>query len=137
MTIGTRLLYGLMRCLSALACALPRKLSLGLGEAFAGFVWALYRASGVRDFVPGNIATAFSELGDRDVLQIGRRSLGMLTRAIVDVMRFPRWHAEGATLVDLRGREHLDAALAGGKGAIIATAHYGNWEVLGAALSQF
>jgi KDO2-lipid IV(A) lauroyltransferase len=125
-----------MRSLSALACALPRQLSLGLGEAFAGFVWALYRFSGVRNFVPGNIATAFPDWGERDVLALGRQSLGMLTRSIVDVMRFPRWHAEAAALVDLKGREHLDKVLAEGKGAIIATAHYGNWEVLGAGLSR-
>jgi lauroyl/myristoyl acyltransferase len=30
-------------------------------------------------------------------------------------------------LVDIRGREHLDAALAGGKGAIVCSAHFGSY----------
>ena len=31
-----------------------------------------------------------------------------------------------ARLVEIRGREHLQAALAGGRGAILCTAHYGS-----------
>ena len=30
-------------------------------------------------------------------------------------------------LVEVRGREHLDAALAGGKGAILCSAHFGSY----------
>lgn len=33
-------------------------------------------------------------------------------------------------MVELDGREHLDEALSHGKGCIILTAHYGNWELL-------
>ena len=31
-------------------------------------------------------------------------------------------------LVEIRGREHLDAALAGGKGAILCSAHFGSYD---------
>jgi KDO2-lipid IV(A) lauroyltransferase len=34
------------------------------------------------------------------------------------------------------GLEHLDGALAGGKGAILITGHVGNWELAGAALAH-
>ncbi|MCX6344491.1 MAG: lysophospholipid acyltransferase family protein [Armatimonadetes bacterium] len=33
-------------------------------------------------------------------------------------------------MIDMAGKEHLDEALARGKGCIIVTAHYGNWELL-------
>ena len=33
-------------------------------------------------------------------------------------------------LIDLEGAEHLDKALAEGRGCIIITAHYGNWELM-------
>ena len=35
-----------------------------------------------------------------------------------------------ALVAHVRGREHLDAALSLGRGAIIAAPHYGNWELL-------
>ncbi len=37
-------------------------------------------------------------------------------------------------LTDIEGREHLDAAVERGKGAMVITAHYGNWELLGAII---
>lgn len=42
-------------------------------------------------------------------------------------------HAPASNLAlvrQVRGREHLDAALSLGRGAIIAAPHYGNWELL-------
>ena len=38
--------------------------------------------------------------------------------------------------VKLTGQEHLEDALKLGRGAVLATAHSGNWEVLGAALAM-
>jgi KDO2-lipid IV(A) lauroyltransferase len=45
---------------------------------------------------------------------------------VVDVMRLRGRARSLARLVEIRGREHLQAALAGGKGAILCTAHYGS-----------
>ena len=46
----------------------------------------------------------------------------------IDVMRL-RYRARPLRrLVEIRGREHLDAALAGGKGAILCSAHFGSFD---------
>jgi len=46
----------------------------------------------------------------------------------IDVMRL-RYRAQPLRrLVEIRGREHLDAALAGGKGAILCSAHFGSFD---------
>lgn len=46
---------------------------------------------------------------------------------IVDVMRLA-WEGQAlARLVEIRGREHLEMALAQGKGAIMCTAHFGSF----------
>lgn len=45
---------------------------------------------------------------------------------VIDVMRLRGRAQSLARLVEIRGREHLEAALAGGKGAILCTGHYGS-----------
>jgi KDO2-lipid IV(A) lauroyltransferase len=46
----------------------------------------------------------------------------------IDVMRL-RYRARPLRrLVEIRGREHLEAALAGGKGAIVCSAHFGSFD---------
>ena len=46
----------------------------------------------------------------------------------VDVKRLRRKARPLQRLVEIRGREHLEAALAGGKGAIICSAHFGSFD---------
>lgn len=43
---------------------------------------------------------------------------------VIDVMRLRGSAQSLRRLVEIRGREHLDAALAGGKGALLSTAHF-------------
>ncbi|NNF05932.1 MAG: lysophospholipid acyltransferase family protein [Candidatus Eisenbacteria bacterium] len=58
-------------------------------------------------------------------------------RNAYDFLRYPRLSPERRkSLVELEGREHLEAARRQGKGAILATAHWGSWEVLAAHLSS-
>jgi KDO2-lipid IV(A) lauroyltransferase len=46
---------------------------------------------------------------------------------VVDVMRLRGRARSLGRLVEIRGREHLEAALAGGKGAVLCTAHFGSY----------
>jgi KDO2-lipid IV(A) lauroyltransferase len=47
---------------------------------------------------------------------------------VIDLMRLRGRGRSLGRLVELRGREHLDAALAGGKGAILCSAHFGSYD---------
>jgi Kdo2-lipid IVA lauroyltransferase/acyltransferase len=46
----------------------------------------------------------------------------------VDVMRMRHRARSLRRLVEIRGQEHLDAALSGGKGAIVCSAHFGSFD---------
>jgi phosphatidylinositol dimannoside acyltransferase len=69
--------------------------------------------------------------------QVAREWFRLASCDAVDVMRLRRSGRPLAKLVEIRGREHLEAALAAGKGAIICSGHFGSFDsafsMLGAA----
>jgi KDO2-lipid IV(A) lauroyltransferase len=58
-------------------------------------------------------------------------------RYTVDFIRYSRYDAGqlAAMVREFNGRENLEEALAAGQGVILVTAHLGNWELGGSALS--
>ena len=55
---------------------------------------------------------------------------------LIEVLRYPLINqANFRNLVHFEGLEHLEEAYAEGRGVIMCTAHYGNWEMLGASMA--
>jgi len=86
-----------------------------------------------------NLTAAFP---DRDRLwheQVARGSFAQAGRTIMELL----WSPSLATLDDptevvrFESLDNLRDALAGGKGAIVATAHAGNWEITGIAAAHY
>lgn len=104
----------------------PAGFSKGLGR-FLGWTW--YRVIPIRRAVAReNIEQALGLAGpDRE--RVVRAMYLHLGESFVEFLRFA-----GATdqQIPLRieGREHLESALAAGRGVICVTAHLGNWELL-------
>lgn len=122
-----------LRTLAVLANAPPPAAALACGRALGRFAFAL----GVRRRVClQNLERAFPG-SEQQVLrqQLGRAAYEHLGMLAVEFLRLPRLRAEERrSAMDLVGAEHLQAAAASGRGAILATAHYGNWELLGAGM---
>jgi Kdo2-lipid IVA lauroyltransferase/acyltransferase len=75
-----------------------------------------------------------SPLPKAEVRRIARDSFRHLVCCAVEILHLSRESERRglSKIVTLGGREHFDAAIASGKGLILATAHMGNWEVMGA-----
>ena len=68
--------------------------------------------------------------------QIAEDSLRRFGRMVVEVLRFPLLNKDNISqTVKVEGLEHLEKAYAEGKGVIMCTGHYGNWELLGATVA--
>ncbi len=73
---------------------------------------------------------------DARALQIADGSLRRFGRMVIEVMRFPVLTPENINeTVKVEGLEYLETAYNQGKGVIMATGHYGNWELLGATVA--
>ncbi len=114
---------------------LPRSLSTLLYESFALSVYAM--SPRLRRRTRANLERVFPRGGgDRATRRMARACFRSLGRNAVDLPRLRRIsRRELLDLVEVRGQEHLDAALARGRGVIGIAPHVGNWEVLAAALA--
>lgn len=69
--------------------------------------------------------------------QLAEETFKNLGRSLMEVCRL--YHGRGLDIInniELRGREHYEAARAKGKGMILLTGHCGNWELLALGLSS-
>lgn len=128
------LAIGPARIACRLVSWLPHRLLLAIGAGLGVLAGALgIRRKVARD----NLARAFPDLdeaGRESILRRFYRHLGLL---IVEFLRAPYLHpATAEELVEVEGWERFEAAFAEGKGAIIATAHYGNFELLGSFFAR-
>ena len=103
--------------------------------AFGRLLGRIAHGLGIRRrIVDENLQLAFPDLGPRERCDIARRMwLGLGTMA-VEFLRSPRMTPEEVRrLIELDGWEHLERARAAGKGVIVVTGHFGNWELLATA----
>jgi len=85
-----------------------------------------------------NLELVYPELLSSQRGELHRRILRTTARQALETLRF--WtHPPAANLAQLRerhGQELYDAALASGRGLIVAAPHFGNWELLNQWLSS-
>lgn len=97
-----------------------------------------YRPLGIRrDVVRAQIAASFPELDAAGVDRIARGAYESLGRTSVEAAVLPTLGPRGVLDVveGAEGWEHVEAALALGRGLILVAGHLGNWELGGAYLA--
>ena len=135
MTTGQRLEALLARSLGLIVRALPGRAALLLGARLGD----LARWIGIRRAVAlENLTLAFPERSAaecRRILVAHYRDLGMMMCEAVRGVASLRGR-EGEVVALGRGLEHLEAAKRAGRGAIVLTAHYGDFGLIGAWLAR-
>lgn len=110
---------------------LPWPLLARLGD---GVAW-LWRRFDLREsrVARRNLEIAYPELPDAERARLHREILRTTARQAFETLRlWTRPHADNLRrlLVERHGVEVFDAAIAAGKGVIVAAPHHGNWELL-------
>jgi lauroyl/myristoyl acyltransferase len=89
--------------------------------------WCLrYRAEKRSEIVRNLRLVLGNELSPDQAGQLAREFFRTTSCEAIDIMRLRGRARSLGKLVEIRGREHLDAALAAGKGAILCTGHFGS-----------
>jgi len=108
-----------------LVARLPARLAYRLA-CWRGDLCLRYRAAKRVEILRNVRLVLGDELGREQAETLAREFFRMTSCEAIDVMRLRGQARALGKLVEIRGREHLDAALAAGKGAILCTAHFGS-----------
>jgi len=93
-----------------------------------------------REAVKDNIRTVFEDQGIRPAHRVidglTRKTFQSFGKYLADFIRFRKLTINGfREYVSIQGMEHLEAIRDSKRGAIMLTAHYGNWELGGAFIA--
>jgi KDO2-lipid IV(A) lauroyltransferase len=84
-----------------------------------------------------NLQKAFPRKDFRSLSRLLRRVYSHLAGVYVEFLKIPGLKEKYfKRKIKFQGLEHLNRALAGGKGVVAVTGHLGNWELLGAVLAR-
>jgi KDO2-lipid IV(A) lauroyltransferase len=126
-----------VKLVRGLATLLPRRLASAFGALLG---WKAYRVFRFRRRVSlDNIERARPFVSDSESAdRIACASYVNLGRSVMEFAAVARLDAAAIRdVVDIEGRESFDQALEAGRGAVVFTGHFGNWELGAAAAGAY
>lgn len=114
-------------------------LPLRLVYATAVFLADLHYLFAFRDrrFVRNNLRAIFPDKPKRQLRKISKMVFRNFAKYLADFFRFEKLNRQYIEKkIKLENLHYFDAALSRGKGAVVLTAHLGNWELGGVVIAQ-
>jgi KDO2-lipid IV(A) lauroyltransferase len=109
---------------------LPRKAALALGRGLGRLIGAIDRRH--LAIAADNLRHAFPDWNEARVLHTAHAVYAQFGQVLFDILWLEgRSRDEVLALCDVEGREHIDAIMGQGRGGVMVTAHFGNWELQG------
>lgn len=128
-------LYLGLRLVQGIVLLIPRGTALFLARKLSGAAFFLIHRE--REKTLRHLTLAYGkEKSPAEIRELGRRVFAHFAQIAVDVIRFPKLNREAWDRLVEKGDDlsKIDRVLSEGKGMILLTAHFGNWELMGAFL---
>jgi len=115
---------------------LPRRVSYGIGHVGTWIAWRLMRQTNAA--VAANLAVIFPEKSDAALQRDALNTYRQYARDTIDFVKALSASSEEAQRIfDLgNNRQLFEGVLAEGRGALLVTGHYGNWEIGGLLMGR-
>lgn len=127
--MNQRIEYWAFLLFRAIVLALPLKSAQRLGDIIGRISYLLI--SGRRRVALENLRQAFSEKSDTELRRIARDAFRNFGIAFAELLWFPNLTDETIRrLVHIKNPEVLERGRNRGKGLILLTGHFGNWELI-------
>ena len=124
--------YLLLRLIFLLARPLSFRALQRLGACLGRFCWHVFPFR--RDVVLENLTASFGdELDPEQIRRLARDFYVQLGTTLLEFCGYWRLRPDQLLdLVEVEGAEHIDTLRGFDKGALVVSAHFGNWELIGA-----
>lgn len=125
------LVYYVMKLVSKIFCLLPWSVGRAFGDVL-GRIALFFVPEWRMQMAAANVQECL-HVSQEEARKIAVQSVVKFGRMVIEVLRFPLLTSETIqNVVKTDGLEYLEEAYAKGKGALMCTGHFGNWELLGA-----
>ena len=133
-TAAHRVEYALARTLETAVATLPEGAADGVGRRIGRTVHAL----GIRrKVVESNLRLAFPEASDAWIAETTRKAYEHLGRESAAILRLSTLDPKAIVArTEPEGWDELEEARREGRGVILVTGHYGNWEIAAATVAS-
>ena len=126
--------YYAVKLLSRLICLLPHSVAMVLGAGLARFAWIFVPPK--RKILAREQVMRCLDVPVGEAERIARASSLRFGPMLMEVLRFPVMKPRMEEYVTITGAvDEARAAIAAGRGAVFATSHSGNWELMGGAFA--
>lgn len=114
---------------------LPYRVSVRIGGALG---WLGYYLVGkARNDTLSNLRASFRDKSEQEIKAVARKVFINQGKNAFELFSFPKLKGKDMDkLIDIENKQAFSEALLAGKGVLIASAHCGNWEMMGAGLSH-
>ncbi len=128
--------YAIVLALVRVGCSMPLKASLDFGARLGDFAFSFLRLR--RKIALSNLKLAFgAEKTPEEIELIARRTYRHFGRMLMEFARFPKLKPEDlAKLATFSNFGLFEDVLGRGRGGILLSGHFGNWEMMGAAIAM-
>ncbi len=114
--------------------ALPYHVTVILARVLGDLSFDIIRIR--RQVTLDNIRQAFGDIyTEREIVSIARRTYMEMSLTFLDLVHIPDFVRRMDEIMDLSGMDIANNLIAQGRGLIIASAHFGNWELCGESLT--